>query len=296
MSTTAVDVILPTHRRPHTIAYSVAAVLQQTYDNFTLHVVGDGCDDRSEAAVRAAGDARVRFYRFPKARGFGYANRNRVLRETTAPLVAYTADDDLWFPDHLERAVDELTRGELAMVALRSAPVQVPDRLDPYFFAFDWRVPLLTPFLRNWFMGVGTVVHRRELLDTVGYWNEQLVRFGDRDFYNRVRRSAAAMAYVDHISVLRFYALHWEKHYAQLDAPPQQRYLAVLADPVWRAQVRAAAAPGPRNLEVRGRQWADFARFAMHSGPKFVRFWYERAAYGERRDTGDRQLSSQGRA
>ena len=291
MAATPVDVILPTHCRPHTIAYSIAAVLQQTYPDFTLHVVGDGCDDRTEAVVRAADDARVRFYRFPKARGFGYANRNRVLRETTAPLVAYASDDDLWLPDHLERAVDELTRRELALVALRSTPVQVPDRLDPHFFAFDWRVPVLAPFLRNWFMGVGTVVHRRELLHTVGYWNEQLVRFGDRDFYNRIRRSAAAMAYVDYVSVLRFYALHWEKHYKRLDAPPQQRYLAALADPVWRARLRAAAAPGRRDLVVRRRQCADFARFAIHSGPKFVRFWYERALYGDGRNTGERQLS-----
>jgi glycosyltransferase involved in cell wall biosynthesis len=289
MPTPPVDVILPTHCRPHTIAYSIAAVLQQTYADFTLHVVGDGCDDATEAAVRSASDPRVRFYRFPKARGFGYANRNRVLRETTAPLVAYTADDDLWFPDHLERAVDELTRGELALVALRSTPVHTPDQLDPHFFAFDWRVPLLTPFLRNWFMGVGTVVHRRELLDSIGYWNEQLVRFGDREFYNRVRRSGAAMAYVDYVSVLRFYALHWDTHYARLDSPPQRRYLAAIADPAWRARVRAAAAPGPRQLAVRRRQWADFTRFALHSGPKFVRFWYERAAYGDGRNSGARR-------
>jgi glycosyltransferase involved in cell wall biosynthesis len=274
----AVDVILPTHRRPHTIASSIAAVLAQTHADFTLHVVGDGCDEATVAAVRAAGDARVQFHRFAKARGFGYANRNRVLRDTTAPFVAYANDDDLWFPDHLERGLAELEQRRLDLVAFRSVHVQVPDLLDPYFFAFDWRAPLLGPFLLNWFMGAGTLVHRRGVFARIGYWNDRLLRFGDRDFYNRARRSGVA-AYVDLVTVLRFYAQHWDARYADLAAPPQPRYLERLADPAWCAQVRNAAAPGRRGAAVRRRQWADFTRFAVRSGPKFVRFWYERAVH-----------------
>src|SRR4030095_13945402 len=177
-------------------------------------------------------------------RASAYATRNGVRRETTAPLFAYATDDDLWFPDHLERAVDELTQRQLELVALRSIHVQVPDRLDPHFFAFDWRVPLLAPFLHNWFMGAGTLVHRREVFARIGYWNEQLFRFGDREFYNRTRRANAASAYVDCVSVLRFYALHWDAHYDRLDAPPQRRYLTALDDPAWRGPGRAPPGPG----------------------------------------------------
>jgi len=275
MAGAAVDIILPTHRRPHTVAYAVEAVLRQTYPSFALHVVGDGCDDATEAAVRAFGDARLQVYRFGKARGFGYANRNRVLRGTAAPFVAYANDDDLWFPDHLERALAELERRSVDLVASRSIHVAVPDVLDPHFFAFDWRLPPLSGWLRNWFMGAGMIVHRRSVLERAGYWNDQLFRFGDREFFNRAR-AVVPSAYVDVVSVLRFYALHWDAHYAGLAAPPQQRYLERLADPTWRAAVHAAAAPGPRSLAVRRRQWADFARFAVRSGPKFARFWYER--------------------
>jgi len=271
----AVDIILPTHRRPHTIAYSVEAVLRQTYPDFALHVVGDGCDDATEAAVRAFGDPRVQMARFAKARGFGYANRNRVLHATAAPFVAYANDDDLWFPDHLERGLAALEERGVELVAMRSAHVDVPDVLDPHFFAFDWHLPGLSGFLRNWFVGAGTLVHRRSLFARIGYWNDQLCRFGDREFFNRAR-AALPTAYVDAISVLRFYALHWDAHYAGLAAAPQQRYLPRLADPAWCARLRAAAAPGARPLAVRARQCADAWRFAVRSGPKFARFWYER--------------------
>jgi glycosyltransferase involved in cell wall biosynthesis len=287
----AVDIILPTHRRPHTIAYSIAAVLRQTHPHFTLHVVGDGCDEATEATVRAAGDARVRFHRFAKGRGFGYAHRNRVLRDGSAPFVAYANDDDLWFPDHLERGLAELARRQLDLVAFRSVHVQVPDLLDPHFFAFDWQARRASPFLRNWFMGAGTLVHRRSVFARAGYWNDRLFRFGDREFFNRVRGAGVPNAYVDLVTVLRFYAQHWDDHYPHVGAAPQQRYLARLAEPGWREQVRGAAAPGRRGLAIRRRQLADFARFALRSGPKFVRFWYERSTYAA-----DTQPPQNGRA
>ena len=241
-----VDVLLPTHRRPHTLPYSIAAVLAQTHADLTLHVVGDGCDDATAAVVAGIADPRLRFHRLPKARGFGYANRNRVLQASAAPFVAYASDDDLWFPDHLALGLAALERDGLALAASRSIHVQPPDRLDPHFFAFDWRAGPASDFLRHWFMGAGTLVHRRSLFDRIGYWNEALFRFGDREFFNRARSSETRCAYRDEVTVLRFYAQHWDAAYAHLPAPPQAAWLPRVADPTWRATVRAAAAPGRR--------------------------------------------------
>ena len=275
MDEATVDIILPTHARAHTIGCSIEAVLQQTHARFVLHVVGDGCDDATAAAVLACDDPRLRFHRLPKARGYGYANRNRVLAAARGQFIAYATDDDLWFPDHLEIALRALERDGLELVALRPVHVEFPDALDPHFFAFDWRRPRVpTALLRNWFIGGPIVVHRRRLFDRLGYWDERLARFGDREFFNRVRR-AATTAYVDVPSVVRFYALHWERHYRGLAEAPQRRYLAALRDAEWCRRVRAAAAPGPRPLAVRARQWRDCGRFALRSGPKLIRFWYE---------------------
>src|SRR5262245_25582968 len=125
-----VDVVLPTHAHPNTIGFAIEAILQQTHARFALHVVGDGCDDATANAVGAFRDARVQFHRLRKGRGYGYANRNRVLRATAGELVAYATDDDLWFPDHLEIALSALARDQLDLVASRSIHVDVPDPLD----------------------------------------------------------------------------------------------------------------------------------------------------------------------
>lgn len=275
-----VDVVLATYRRPHTLAYAIRSVLEQSHADLRLHVVGDGCDEASERLVRAVDDPRVAFRRFPKGRGFGYAHRNVVLRETRAPFVAYMTDDDLWFPDHLERGLKELEARSLDLVALRSVAVQFPDTLDPHFFAFDWAGPFATRFLRTWFMGAVNCVHRRAVFESVGYWNERLVRFGDREFYNRVRLSGLATRYVDHVSLVRFYARHWDARYEKVAAAPQARYLDKVRDPAWREAVRAMAARPEREAGVRLRQWRDFTTFAAHSGPKFARFLWDRAWSG----------------
>jgi glycosyltransferase involved in cell wall biosynthesis len=271
----AVDVILPTYRRPHTIAYAIRSVLAQTHRELTLHVVGDGCSAETEAVVAGIQDPRVRFHRFPKAMGFGYVHRNDVLRRSAAPFVAYMTDDDLWFPDHLERGLEALGDASLGLVAFRSIQVRYPNVLDPYFFAFDWTAGAASRWLRNWFMGSVNCIHRREVFEDVGYWNARLFRFGDREFYNRVRTSRVATRYVDHVTVLRFYAQHWDGRYGRLSEAPQARYLEMVRDPQWRDGVQDAL-HGRRDWVVRRRQAADFFAFAIRSGPKFMRFWYQK--------------------
>lgn len=268
--------LLATHCRPHTVASAITSVLEQSHRELTLHVVGDGCDDRTETIVRSFDDPRVRFSRFPKAMGFGYAHRNTVLRACDAPFVAYMTDDDLWFPDHLESGLRLLEERALALVAFRSAQVRFPDQLDPFFFAFDWQLGPFSLWLRNWFTGAVGCVHRREVFDHVGYWDETLFRFGDRDFYHRVRTSSLPSAYENHVTVLRFYAQHWDPRYRLVAAPPQGAWLARLRDPGFREGIEAALA-GPRGWRARSHQAADFCAFGARSGPRFLRFLAHKA-------------------
>lgn len=274
-SSSLVDVVLATYRRPHTIGYSIQSALAQSHANFILHVVGDGCDFETERVVRSFDDPRIRFERFPKAMGFGYVHRNTVLARASAPYVAYLTDDDLWFPDHLASGIKHLTENALDLVAFRSIHVQFPDTLDPYFFAYDFRAGEES-WLRNWFMGAVGCVHRRSIFDIIGYWNDHLFRFGDREFYNRARVSSARTAYINRVTLLRFFAQHWDRRYDALSEPPQKRYLPRVQDSQWCEAIRRSTEAKGRSLEVRRRQVSDFLEFGLRSGPKFARFWYQK--------------------
>ncbi len=96
-------VLLPTHYRPDVIGLcdSIGARSDRATD-FELFIVGDGASADTAAAVGRFTDPRIRWFDLPKAPGFGYANRNIALREARGELIAFAADDDLMFPDHLE--------------------------------------------------------------------------------------------------------------------------------------------------------------------------------------------------
>lgn len=258
----------------------MASVLAQGHRELTLHVVADGVGPETLKILRRCDDPRLQVHEFPKGRGIAYAHRNVVLRAACAPYVAYMTDDDLWFPDHLERAVHELESGPHGLVAMRACHVKPPGRLDPYFFSFDWGRKRRSTLLRNWFMGSVECVHRREVFESVGYWNGDLYRFGDREFFNRVRTRGPGARYVDEVTVLRFYARHWDRRYGL--RPPQADFLERIADTAFREQVRSAATTGRRGLSVRLEQWKDLLGFGLGQAPRFLRLVRELAATGAR--------------
>jgi glycosyltransferase involved in cell wall biosynthesis len=94
-----VTVIISTFDWSTVLPYSIGSVLMQTFRDFELLVVGDGCSDDSGHVVNAVADARVRWINLPSA---------------------YLGHDDLWLPHHLECMVAALDaqRADLAAIAI----------------------------------------------------------------------------------------------------------------------------------------------------------------------------------
>ena len=97
-------VLLPVHRPPAMLPYAIEAVLAQTCADFELFIVCDGAPEETLAFVHgvAARDSRVKVFAFPKGPFCGEAYRHIALMEARGRYVAHIADDDLWFPNHLE--------------------------------------------------------------------------------------------------------------------------------------------------------------------------------------------------
>jgi hypothetical protein len=137
--------------------------------------------------VAATGDARVRWFDLPKAPGFGYANRNRVLAEARGEIVAHFAHDDLWLPDHLERLVGALDAEGADWVSSRPLWVTPEGLLVPV--EFDLYEPAtLEAFLarRRSAIPACCVAHRRACLDRVGALDAALPASADLDLWARI--------------------------------------------------------------------------------------------------------------
>jgi glycosyltransferase involved in cell wall biosynthesis len=100
-----ISVIIPTFNHAAYLGAAIESVLAQTAAPFEVIVIDDGSSDAAEAvALMFAG--RVRYVRQERL-GIGGA-RNRGVRETRGPLLAFIDADDYWPTDKLERQLEAL--------------------------------------------------------------------------------------------------------------------------------------------------------------------------------------------
>ena len=98
----AVSVIVPTYLRPTLVARAVNSALQQSFADLEVIVVVDGRDEESQAVLAQLDDPRVRIV-VPE-RNLGNAGaRNFGIAAAAGDWIALLDDDDIWFPEKLER-------------------------------------------------------------------------------------------------------------------------------------------------------------------------------------------------
>ncbi len=160
--TPRVTVILPTYNWATVLPFSIGSVLDQTFGDFELLVVGDHCTDESEAVVGAVRDERVRWINLAEGVGHQAGPNNEGLRQARGEIVAYLGHDDLWLPRHLELLLAALdgehvfAHGHLVFVMPDEAPTIRPSAESSY--------------TRGAWIPPTSVVHRRDAALGVGGW------------------------------------------------------------------------------------------------------------------------------
>src|SRR5580693_3421541 len=93
-----VSIIIATYNRSAVLRWAIVSALAQTFADFELLVVGDGCTDDSAAVVAGFPDPRVRWFNLPANSGHQSTPNNEGLRQARGELIAYLGHDDLWLP------------------------------------------------------------------------------------------------------------------------------------------------------------------------------------------------------
>ncbi|MER8919493.1 glycosyltransferase [Mesorhizobium sp. M0802] len=202
------SVLMPTHNRPDSLAYAIQSVLAQTEQSFELLVVGDGAAPETEAVVKSFSDPRIRWFDFPKAPHFGYANRNLALRSSRGELIAFAADDDLMMPDHLALMRGQFVDPSVALVYGQVLWVSTDGICGPDL------TNLFFPEERRQFMARGNtiaasgVVYRASALAERTVWPEDVNGAGDWEIWRRIvlTKGFAAVRYLRLPTCLHFSA------------------------------------------------------------------------------------------
>jgi len=178
---------------------AVRSALDQTLPPAEVVVADDGSADGTGDAVRAAFGDRVRV--LAGRWGSAAAARNAAWRASRAPWVAFLDADDLWFPDKLETAARALAAAPRAEWFFSDGAFRTLEgRLEPSWFGLYADVddgyvgaPLAQLMEVN-FILTSSVVARRDALEALGGFREDMTHAEDADLWIRLARRAPAAA------------------------------------------------------------------------------------------------------
>ncbi|OMQ42822.1 glycosyltransferase family 2 protein [Ensifer sp. 1H6] len=210
-----VSILMPTHSRVDVIGFAIQSVLAQTMGDFELLVVGDGCVAGTAEVVAGFNDPRIRFFDLPKAPHFGYANRNVALRESRGKYIGFAADDDLLFPDHLEKLLSGLEAGG-ALAYSQALWVSTDGIAAPFMTNLTASDELDTFLERRNSIPASCFLYRADCLPARDVWREEVESAADWLLWRRIiqENSSRPIFYCRAPTVLHFSAKRMASRYA----------------------------------------------------------------------------------
>ena len=265
MTSPRVTVIIATYNWSTVLPYSIGSVLRQTFTDFELLVVGDGCTDDSAEVVARMGDPRVRWISLPTNSGHQSAPNNEGLKQARGEIIAYLGHDDLWLPHHLESCLatydtveSDFTYPVVATVAADG--VVTPWIALPQYGAF-------TP--------PSSLTHRRALTEKIGMWRDRndTRLTPDADFVRRAWTAGCRFSPVRRLTALKLPASDRPDVYKTRPCHEQAEWFARIgSDPALEPRLLATfVADG--NVAT-GFAYRDLARFFVVRTVKKAAEWF----------------------
>lgn len=185
-----VTVLMPTCNRHQFLPAALDSVIRQDYADIEIFVMNDGGEDVSDI-VESFRDPRIMYYNSKENRGKAY-RLNEAISKSQGKYICYLDDDDIFYPHHVSTLVNALEThpdchaaySDLYRVSCRvqadntrlalSKTVEISRDFDRFFM-----------FYFNHALHV-SLMHRRDLLEKAGPYNEELNVLIDWDLTKRL--------------------------------------------------------------------------------------------------------------
>lgn len=196
-----IDIILPTYNRSEMLkSRSVPSVLNQSYKNFRLIIIGDRCNDDTEKVVNSFNDDRIIFFniknrskRYPETvENHWFAGPvvaiNTGLKMVKGDWIARIDDDDIWEQNHLEDLLNFAISKKAEFVSSSyKTIVNGTETLKD----FSQEIPSIG--------GVQTWLYRSYLKffkANINCWRKNINKVNDLDLQDRMFKVGVKMAYL----------------------------------------------------------------------------------------------------
>jgi glycosyltransferase involved in cell wall biosynthesis len=196
-----IDIILPTYNRSLMLKErSIPSILNQTYKNFRLIIIGDCCTDDTEAVIKEFKDERIFFYnlserkkRYPESvENHWFCGPvvaiNKGLEFVSADWIARIDDDDIWEKKHLEQLLKFAIKYRVEFVSSHYTVVEEGNNI---LKDFSNEKPSIG--------GVQTWLYASYLKffkANINCWRKSWNRVNDLDLQDRMYKSGVKMKYL----------------------------------------------------------------------------------------------------
>jgi glycosyltransferase involved in cell wall biosynthesis len=221
------SIVLPTYGRGRHIKPSIESVLGQSFRNFELIVVGDGCMDDTETVVRSFPPELITWLNLPHNSGSQSFPNNEGIRSSRGRWIAYIGHDDIWAPNHLERMFRTIASTEVLDFVISGCVFHGPKGSEDYYVTglFDGAE---APFQH--FFPPTSISHRRDVTTRMGGWRDpRTVKCpADNEFLLRAAHAGLRFASTGEITVHKFAAGHRYLSYLRVSSEEQRELLRSL--------------------------------------------------------------------
>jgi LmbE family N-acetylglucosaminyl deacetylase/GT2 family glycosyltransferase len=185
-----VSVVIRTRDRPNLLRDAIASVAAQTWRNLEVVVVNDGGSDVEPVVDAFMGTLSIRHHAVPASQGRSAAG-NLGVELSRGKYVNFLDDDDVLYPDHVERLVSFLERTgedlaysdcERGFYRCTDSTFELQEPKSP-FYGVDYDRDRL--YVSN-FIPIMTAMFSRRLWDRAGQMDPALAALEDWDLWLRM--------------------------------------------------------------------------------------------------------------
>jgi glycosyltransferase involved in cell wall biosynthesis len=222
---------MATYNRSQVLRMAIETVRRQTWTDWELLVVGDGCTDDTADVVARFADPRIRFWNLDSPVGEQSGPNNAGCAEARGRYVAFLNHDDFWTPSHLARAVAALDREPgVGLVYGVNIAVYPEGRVNVWGASSEPdRIALAGVPASAW-------VFRRGLVASVGPWRpaRELHHVPSQDWLFRAGALGVQTRLLSAVSVISFPSANRPGSYTRSESPEHEQWLARMqGDPAW---------------------------------------------------------------
>lgn len=191
MSSPFFSIVIPLYNKELFIGQTLDSVLAQTFTDFEIIIIDDGCTDKSVAIVNSLEDDRIKLFH-QKNQGLSIA-RNNGIKNSNSDYIALIDADDTWSDHHLQQLYnlikDYPENGVYGTGYVIQKSKNINHRANFYKLPENFRgiVPnFFKHSLQHCVAWVGSICIPKKVFEAMDYFDTEIFSEQDTDLYIKI--------------------------------------------------------------------------------------------------------------